>query len=169
MVFTLSEIHAGWALARIGAGNKVVAISASSTPKDVLRDFIDAVQSLVTTDRADCCWFQEPGEMHWRFRRRSAKLEIEILAFDHVSCPGCRGDGGKSVFAVQTDWLSFAEQVRSAFASLLNLGAKKYELAWHYAFPTEAFDKLDRAIRDQAILTDGARASNKAMHKARYK
>ncbi len=101
----LSDLRAGWAIATISDGSRAVTISASSTPTDALRDFVDAVQSLQTARTADCCWFQERGELHWKLRRRETSLDVEIVRFDYVSFPGRHGDGGTPVFVAQTECL----------------------------------------------------------------
>jgi hypothetical protein len=58
-----------WAYARLSDGEKELVSTASYSPLDALRDLVDAVQSLQATETADCCWSQEPGELHWTFRR----------------------------------------------------------------------------------------------------
>jgi hypothetical protein len=47
-----------------------------------------AVQSLQTVAAVDCCWFQEPGELHWNLRRSGKDIEVEILEFREISFPG---------------------------------------------------------------------------------
>jgi hypothetical protein len=68
MSFTYQLTSSGWALATIANGQAEMKIPASYLC-DALRDFVDAVRSLFVTDRAQCVWEEEPGEVRWEFRR----------------------------------------------------------------------------------------------------
>jgi hypothetical protein len=57
--FDLSQPHAGWAQATIIHDSDELSVSASYTPIDTIRDFVDAVAGLKTAASAHLCWFQE--------------------------------------------------------------------------------------------------------------
>jgi hypothetical protein len=66
---SLKNPESGWASAFLSDGSKELTVTGPYSPEDVLRNLVDAVQSLQTTENAECCWSQEPGEMHWDLRR----------------------------------------------------------------------------------------------------
>ena len=147
---TLDNPESGWAYARLSDGVKELVVTASYSPVDVLRDFVDAVQSLRTAEMADCCWSQEPGELHWRLLRKNDDLEVEILSFPDSRNPGQHHGHAISIFNAQTSWLSFARQVLGSLESIkTNLGLEGYERSWRHPFPKEAYEKLQNAIHAQ--------------------
>jgi hypothetical protein len=146
--FDLSEVQDGWAQANISAGGEELVISASYTPTDSIRDFVDAVASLQTSASAHCCWFQEPGEMHWQFLRSERNVEVKIIHFGGVRMPKRHGPEGNTVFKADAEWLHFARQVLRALETVRGtLGIGGYEREWRHPFPREACDKLESAIR----------------------
>jgi hypothetical protein len=146
----LSNPESGWAYARLSDVSKELVVTAPYSPTDVLRDFIDAVQSLQTDGEADCCWSQEPGELHWKLRRKNKELEVEILSFADIGFPGQHRGDAVSVFKAHTNWLSFAKQVLASLELIkTNLGSEGYERAWRHPFPEEAQEKLQNSIQQQ--------------------
>ena len=127
-------------------------VSGWDFPDDVIRDFVDAVQSLQSTDQADCCWFQDRGEMHWNLRRTGKDIEVEILEFPEVDFPGKHRGDAISVFKSRTEWVTFARQLLSSLESIqTDMGRDGYERAWRHSFPTEAHEKLRRAIKNEKV------------------
>jgi hypothetical protein len=74
---------AGWADAYLTEG-KVTAEVPASYICDALRDLVDAVQSLFTTDKADCVWLEEPGEARWHFHRTGKTVQISVEWFNEI-------------------------------------------------------------------------------------
>lgn len=64
---SLDNPSSGWAYARLTDGDNELVVTAPYSPVHAIRDLVDAVQSLRVADRADCCWVQEPGELHCWF------------------------------------------------------------------------------------------------------
>lgn len=147
--FKLPQVQAGWADASIASGDETLTVTTSYSPRDAIRDFVDAVASLKSAAFAHCCWLQEPGEMHWQFLRTKGELVVEVISFDGVLFPGRHGPDGTTVFKAETQWLDFAQQVFGAVLSVrASLGVDGYKREWRHPFPQEAFDKLDNAIRE---------------------
>ena len=84
---TLDNPHSGWAFARLTDGDKELVLTGSHVPTNAISDLVEAVERLQTAPSADCCWSQEPGELHWKLRRTGSELELEILKFGDGS-PG---------------------------------------------------------------------------------
>jgi len=146
----LDNPEAGWAYARLSDGTKELVVTAPYFPVDVLRDFVDSVQSLQTAEIENCCWSQEPGELHWRLLRQNDDLEVEILSFPDTSIPGRHRGDAISIFKAHTSWLRFAREVLSFLESIkANLGLEGYERAWRHPFPKEAYERLQNAIHQQ--------------------
>jgi hypothetical protein len=147
--FAFSQIEAGWALANVSDDGADLAVTASYTPTDAIRDFVDAVASLRTVASAHCCWFQEPGEMHWQFLRSKGLLTVEVIRFAGVLSPRRHGPDGVSVFKAETKWVEFARQVLKSMLKIRDsLGSGGYSREWGHAFPQEACEKLGTAIRE---------------------
>jgi hypothetical protein len=147
MAFTFSRIHAGWVTAKIGAGGEEHTVIASYTPTDAIRDFVDAVASLSTTPLATCRWHQEPSEVQWRLRRIGVDVDITLILHDEIASRRPELPE-KVIFEGGTDWIGFSKQVLEALLKIRSsLGVDGYEREWRYPFPTEACNKLDRAIR----------------------
>jgi len=145
---SLDNPQSGWAYARLSDGDKELVVTAPYSSIDALRDLVDAVRSLRTADSADCCWLQEPGELHWSLRRRDSELELEILRFPEIVFPGNHRGDGESVFKGRGKCLAFARQLLSSLESIRTaLGPDGYERAWRHPFPTEAQEKLRDAIQ----------------------
>ena len=124
-------------------------VTASYTPTDAIRDFVDAVASLRTVASAHCCWFQEPGEMHWQFLRPKDRVTVEVIRFAGVLTPRRHGPDGISVFKAETKWVEFARQVlRSVLKARDSLSSDGYTREWRHAYPRKACERLDTAIRE---------------------
>src|SRR5262249_11298241 len=95
--FDLSQIKAGWAHAHVSDNGAELTVTASYTPTDAIRDFVDVVASLRTVGCGHCCWVQEPGEMHWQFLRSKDIVRVEVIRFAGVLMPGRHGPDGASV------------------------------------------------------------------------
>ena len=141
--FDLSQPHAGWAQATIIHDSDELSVSASYTPRDAIHDFVDAVASLKTAASAHCCWFQEPGEMHWQFLRSKDSIVVEIIRFGGKHAPD-----GMTLFRAETRWVDFATQVLASMLKVRDsLGVDGYEREWRHPFPLEACEKLHNAVR----------------------
>jgi len=79
---SLDNPKSGWAFARLTDGDKELVLTGSYSYTDAISDLVEAVERLQTGASADCCWSQEPGELHWKMRRMGSELEIEVLRFD---------------------------------------------------------------------------------------
>jgi hypothetical protein len=146
----LDNPESGWAYAHLSDGIKELVVTAPFSPVDVLRDFVDAVQSLQTVEMAHCCWSQEPGELHWRLLRKNDDLEVEILSFPDTSIPGRHRGDPISIFKAHTSWLRFAREVLSSLESIkTNLGLEGYERECRHPYPNEAYEKLQNAIHER--------------------
>ena len=146
---SISRVEAGWAFAPLNDGINEMMLMVGYTPTDAIRDFVDAVQSLSTIDQAECCWFQQPGELHWSLRRVAMDVILDIHSFAVVTCPGRHSrSGGTSMFHGQTNYLGFARHLENSLTALrTTLGLEGYRQAWRHAFPMEAHEKLARAIQ----------------------
>ncbi len=97
----------------------------------MLRDFVDAVQSLRSAEAVECCWSQEPGELHWNLRRIDQDIEIEILKVPDISFPGQHRGNAEPVFKARGRWVTFARQLLSSLESIkTDMGCEGYERAW---------------------------------------
>jgi|SRR5215469_9210812 len=152
--FNLSRPHAGWAQATVSDNSEKLTVSASYTPIDAIRHFVDAVASLKSMASAHCCWFQEPGEMHWQFLRSKDIVSIEVIRFPGVRMLGRHGPDGVSVFKAKMQWVEFAKQVLGSMHNKMrnSVGIDGYNREWRHAFPQEACEKLDTAIRQAERL-----------------
>ncbi len=140
--------ESGWAAAHLTDGDNELTVTGPYSPVDVVRDLVGAVQRLQTAEAADCCWSQEPGELHWKLRRTNEDLELEILRFSRGVIPGHHEGEAVSVFKSRTKWVIFARQLLSCLESIkTDMGSEGYELAWRHPFPAEAFEKLRIAIQ----------------------
>jgi len=146
---SLDNPQSGWAYLRLSDGTKEVLITGPYSPVDVLRDLIDAVQSLKTASSVECCWSQEPGELHWNLRRQGEDLEIKILNYADIGLPGQHRGEAEPVFKAQGKWLAFARQLLGSLERIrTELGPEGYERAWRHPFPKEAQQKLHDAIHN---------------------
>lgn len=145
---SLKNPESGWAFAYLSDGSQELTVTGPYSPVDVLRDLVDAVQSLQATESAECCWSQEPGELHWNLRRNGKDIEVEILDFRDIGFPGQHRGEAVSVFKAATKWVTFARQLLSSLESIkTDMGLEGYERAWRHPFPAEAYEKLRNAIR----------------------
>jgi hypothetical protein len=148
LTINLKNPDSGWAFVSLSDGSNELTVTGPYSPVDVLRDLVDAVQSLQTVEAADCCWFQEPGELHWNLRRSGKDIEVEILEFREISFPGQHRGEPVSAFKSRTKWVTFARQLLSSLESIkTDMGIEGYKVAWRHPFPAEAFEKLRIAIQ----------------------
>jgi hypothetical protein len=136
--FTYQLTGSGWALATIANEQAEMKVPASYLC-DALRDFVDAVQSLFVTDRAQCTWDEEPGEVRWEFSRDGTNVAVKVY-WDY--------DGGESLLG-DDDLLRFSEQVDRELDGLLAAwGDDGYLKKWVlHPFPHEAHAKLRQGIQ----------------------
>jgi hypothetical protein len=147
---SLNNPESGWAYARLSDQSKELLVTAPYSPDDVLRDFVDAVQSLQSAEAAECCWAQEPGELHWNLRRIGKDIEIEILKFPDIGFPGQHQGNAEPVFKARGRWVIFAGQLLSSLESIkTDMGCEGYERAWRHPLPMEAYEKLRNAIQKE--------------------
>jgi len=144
----LKNPESGWAFAYLSDGSNELTVTGPYSPVDLLRDLVDAVQSLQIGEAANCCWSQEPGELHWNLRRTGKDIEVEILKFSEISSPGKHRGEPVSMFKSRAKWVTLARQRLSSLESIkTDMGSEGYERAWRHPFPTEAFEKLRIAIQ----------------------
>jgi hypothetical protein len=125
---SLNNPESGWAYAHLRDGDRELTVTGPCSPIDVLRDLVDAVQSLQTANVADCCWFQEPGELHWSLRRTDEEIEVEILSLPEVLIPSHHRGDAISVFKAREKWVTLARQLLSSLESIkTDLGPEGYE------------------------------------------
>jgi hypothetical protein len=147
----MSSVRDGWAKIEISEGDQTLFLSASYTPDDSIRNFVDAVASLGTMPSAECCWYQEPGEIHWKFRRHQS-LVVEVVRFDGAKAPGRHTGSGLTLFAAESKWDEFAASVlRALQQTRSSMGDAEYQREWRYPFPQEAYDKLAFALREATM------------------
>jgi hypothetical protein len=143
----LDNPQSGWVCAHLTDGDNELAFSASYVPTDAIATLIDAVERLQTQTSSDCCWSQEPGELHWKLRRDGSELEIEILEFTGGN-PGQHWRPSESVFRARGEWLKFARQLLSSLELIkTNLGIDGYQRAWRWPFPAAEIERLRAAIK----------------------
>jgi hypothetical protein len=136
--FTFTRVHAGWVGAEVRTPSDVQAVDASYL-SDAIRDFADAVASLVTAPTATCIWEQEPGELEWHFSRSGDQLTVSVSLLLHGS--------RQPLFTRPLQYCSFCRDVLDSMHRLKNsLGPAEFEKEWGYPFPDEAALKLQRAI-----------------------
>jgi hypothetical protein len=147
---SLKNPESGWAFAYLREGSNELTVTGPYSPVDVLRDLVDAVQSLQTAEAADCCWSQEPGELHWNLRRSGKDIEVEILKYREIGWPGQHRGEQVSVFKSRAGWATFARQLLSSLELIkADMGSEGYERAWRHPFPTEALEKLRTALQKE--------------------
>lgn len=140
--FTFTNIKAGWIDAEILASNGVQAVDASYLT-DAIRDFADALASLVTAPTATCRWEQEPGELEWEFIRSGDHLAVKVS----LLLSGDRQPRFECFFRYR----SFCKDVLDSLHDLKDaLGLPAFAKAWGYPFPAEASRKLENAIKSNS-------------------
>lgn len=145
---TLDNPKSGWVFARLTDGDKELVLGASHVPTDAVSDLVDAVERLQTATSADCCWSQEPGELHWKLRRIGSELELEILKFDDGS-PGQHWRESECIFKANGKWITFARQLLSSLELIrVNLGRDGYQREWREPFPAREQERLRAAIKE---------------------
>jgi hypothetical protein len=126
----------GWARAVIADEDAQFTVTASYL-SDALTDFVDSVQRVFTTDKAECVWEQEPGQVCWKFRRDGIRCSVELF-WDSEE---------QAKFSSDDDLLHFGSEVEKALRTLLEeWGETGYFQQWGYAFPHEAHRRLSEAI-----------------------
>jgi len=135
--FTFTNIEAGWVDAEVRTPSDVQAVDASYL-SDAIRDFADALASLVTAPTATCKWEQEPGELEWDFSRSGDHLTVTVSLL--------RGDR-QPCFECSFLYRSFCKDVLDSLRDLKTaLGLPGFEKKWGYPYPAEALRKLEKAI-----------------------
>jgi hypothetical protein len=151
---------AGWAVATIGDGQTDESFPVSYIC-DALGDFVAAVQSLFTTDSAECVWELEPGQTKWRFKKRRNRLRIEVLRFNEVRVAPDSSETRmvlyRPVFSGECDILDFALQVDRELQAILDRWKLEgYEREWHQPFPDVTRRRLQEHIKVQRGLRRSA-------------
>ena len=151
ILFRYELAGAGWADAYLSDGTTSVEIPASYLC-DALRDLVDAVQSLFTTNSAECVWQEEPGEAKWIFLRKGDSIEIRVEWWNETRTDPDRHEWqlvlDKVMFSGEAKLLDFASQVDQELQRLLDRwGLDGYLREWvEYPFPVESHQRLRRAI-----------------------
>jgi hypothetical protein len=141
----------GWADAYLGDGTDSATIPASYLC-DALRDLVDAIQSLFTTDSAECVWHEEPGEVKWRFARNGDSVELRVEWWNEIRTHPDRDEWhfalDKVMFSGQAKFLDFATQVDQELRRLLEKwGLDGYLREWiEHPFPGESHQRLRQCI-----------------------
>ena len=136
----------GWARAVVADEKAEVTLPASYLC-NALADFVDAVQRVFTTDRAECVWEEEPGQVCWKFRRDGTQCSVEVFWNNEA----------QATFSGNDDVLHFGSEVECALQRLLNeWGQEGYLKQWGYTFPQEAHRKLSQAIQAEQKRRDTA-------------
>ena len=136
--FTFTDIRAGWVDAEIRTSSDVRAVDASYLT-DAIRDFADAVASLVFAPTATCRWEQEPGELEWDFNRSGNHLTVAVSFL-------LRGDR-QPLFVCSFQYHSFCRDVLDSLFRLKSaLGLAEFEKEWGYPFPAEAALKCEQIL-----------------------
>jgi len=144
---TLNNPDSGWAVARLTDGERELVLTGPQVPNDAIADLVEAVERLRTEASSDCCWSQEPGELHWKLSRVGTELEIEILEFHDGFQQHWRES--ECIFKSRGDWLRFARQLLSSLDLIrANLGLDGYQRAWRRPFPARELERLRAAIKD---------------------
>lgn len=140
--FEFTNISAGWVDAEIQTSSDVQTVDASYLT-DAIRDFTDALASLVTTPTATCRWEQEPGELEWNFSRSDDHLLVTVSLLYR--------DDRKPLFECAFRYRSFCKDVRDSLNDLKDaLGLPRFEEEWGYPFPADASRKLENAMSEFA-------------------
>jgi len=147
---------AGWADAYLSDGTNSATIPASYLC-DALRDLVDAIQSLFTTDSAECVWQEEPGEVKWIVSRNGDLVQLRVEWWTEVRTH--RDHNGwqlndwqlvldKVMFSGEAKFLDFAKQVDQELQRLLDKwGSDGYLREWiEHPFPVESHQRLRQAI-----------------------
>jgi len=149
----LKNPESGWAFASLSDDGNELMVTGPYSPVDLIRELADAVQSLETTGTADCCWPQEPGELHWRLRRSGSDMELEILRFSDIGFSGQHRGEAVFLFKARTKWITFARQLLSSLESIeTDMGVEGYERAWRHPFPAEAYRRLRNTVQKEKSI-----------------
>ena len=147
---TLDNPQSGWAFARLTDGDKELVLTGSHIPTNAINDLVEAVERLQTATSADCCWSQEPGELHWKLRRSGSELELEIVKFDD-GLPGQHWRESECIFKATGKWTTFARQLLSYLELIrATLGFDGYQREWREPFPAREQERLRTAIKECA-------------------
>ncbi len=146
----------GWADAYLSDGTNSATIPASYLC-DALRNLVDAIHSLFTTDSAECVWQEEPGEAKWRFSRNGDSVQLRVEWWNevrtHLDLNGWQLNEwqlelDKVMFSGDAKLLDFANQVDRELQRLLDKwGLDGYVREWiEHPFPVESHQRLRQAI-----------------------
>jgi len=135
ITFAYRLTGSGWAVAELG-DQKTKARVPASYLCDALGDFVLAVEGVFSAESTECLWEEEPGEVHWKFRRAGDRVVVRVgRSEDHVTFDG------------EDDLLHFGSQVDSALRRLLDeWGVEGYSKQWGHPSPAEAHQRLEKAI-----------------------
>jgi hypothetical protein len=148
--FDYRLLGAGWSEARIADERSHAELTASYLG-DALRELIGAVTDVARgSSEARCSWEEEPGEFRWILRRTGKSLNVTILWLED-NMPALPDSDGRSVFSTTTLVSELGRAVVDGSERVLaELGEAEYHRLWVLApFPTEALEKLRRALADR--------------------
>jgi hypothetical protein len=119
---------------------------------DALRDLVDAIRSLFTTDIAECVWQEEPGEVKWLFSRSGESVQLRVERWNEVRTHPDRNGWqlvlDRLMFSGEAKILDIANQVDQELQRLLDKwGLDGYLREWiEHPFPIESHQRLRQAI-----------------------
>lgn len=141
---------AGWADTYLSDGASSATIPASYIC-DALRNLVDAIQSLFTTNSAVCIWQEEPGKIKWLFSKTGDFVELRVEWWNDTRTHPDRDEWrlvlDRVMFSGQTTLIDFAIQVDRELHRLLDKwGLDGYLREWKHPFPVEAHQRLRQVI-----------------------
>ena len=148
---------AGWADAYLGDGTTTTTVPASYLC-DALRDLVDAIQSLFTTNTAECVWLEEPGEAKWILRRNGESVDLCVEWWNEARTHPDRNEWqlvlDKVMFSSSDKFINLAKQMDQELVRLLEKWRLDgYLKAWEYPFPVEAHQRLRQSIAAHATAS----------------
>ena len=141
-LFTFSYLlkSAGWADASLRASGCSVDMGVSYLT-DSLRDLLGAVNSILGGASASTAsWWNEPGELTWRFERVGGEVAMTVLTGDEVR----PASEAMSVRAPADE--IFRPLVLEVEQVLLDFGEVDYWLSWQYMFPIAALREAQKRL-----------------------
>lgn len=133
----------GWAEARVGDGDRSVALSVSYL-SDALGELLLAIACLQEgAEEAQCFWEEEPGEYRWLFRREDDAVVVTIIAFEDC-WPHLPNEAGEVVFTTKASLKDIATTVVTGCRAVLdNWGEAGYLKKWvEHPFPTDLMETV---------------------------
>ncbi len=92
------------------AGNQAVVTAADAVNASL--ELLAAIQDAADAEYGDCLWQEATGDFKWMFRRTDSVLTVAVMWSSGVVT------GWQHVIRGDTDFADFAEQVRTALATL---------------------------------------------------